>query len=75
MTHPTKQEQMYRCWFDDPQGQRRSVDTNKGVWFCKDGFWVDDEWQHTVELDACRHWILPHRIVLLTKLPREVSDD
>lgn len=64
-------DQLYRCWYDDPQGNRRWVDTNKGVWFCTNGFWVDAEWQQTIELDACVNWIPPHRIVLLTKLPRD----
>lgn len=63
MTH-----QVYRCWFEDPDGNRRFVDTTKGVWFCKDGFWVDAEWGHTDAFDDLVHWIPPHRIVLLTKL-------
>lgn len=66
-------EQLYRCWYDDPQDIRRWVDTNQGVWFCKDGFWVDVKWQLTVELDSCVYWIPPHRIVMLTKLSRETS--
>jgi hypothetical protein len=70
LTEETRNEQMYRCFYDDPQGSRRFVDTNKGVWFCKDGFWVDSDWQYAVNLDDCVYWIPPHRIVLLTKLPR-----
>lgn len=73
MSNPTSDEQLYRVWFDDPQGHRRFVDTNKGVWFCKDGFWVDGDWQHTVELDACLFWIPPHRVVMITKMPRVQS--
>jgi hypothetical protein len=61
---------MYRCWYEDPDGQRRSVDWNKGVWPCEAGFWVDKDWNLTIELDACLHWIPPGRIVLLTKLPK-----
>lgn len=60
--------QVYRCYFDDDRGFRHSTDTTQGVWFCKEGFWVDEKFQYTTELDAMVHWIPPHRIVLLTKL-------
>lgn len=64
-------EQLYRVWYDDPSGNRRWVDTKRGVWFCQEGFWVDDEWQYAVDLDKCINWIPPHRIVLMTKLPKD----
>jgi hypothetical protein len=66
--------QLYRIWFDDPQGNRRSTDTTKGVWIAKDGFWVDEDWQRTTTFDDCIHWIPPHRIVLMTKLRGQRSE-
>lgn len=63
-------EQIYRIWFEDPDGNRRWIDTNKGIWPATEGFWVDSDWQYTVGLDETLHWIPPGRIVLVTKLAR-----
>jgi hypothetical protein len=65
---------VYRCWFDDPQGQRRSVDwLDKGPRPCLEGFWVDEDWQLNTDLDRNIHWIPPARIVLVTRLPWRLS--
>jgi hypothetical protein len=65
---------VYRVWFDDPRGQRRFVDTNKGVWIFRDeGIWLDADWNLTTDLDACLFFIPKHRIVMMTKFPKVKS--
>ena len=66
-------EQLYRIWFDDPSGQRRSVDQPDGLWPALKGFWVDEEWQYERTTGRCLHWVPPGQIVLVTKLPRDTD--
>lgn len=58
---------VYRCWFDDPNGVRRSTDVPRyrGIAFFDKGLWVNADWQFDDTLNS-RHWIPPSRLVLVT---------
>lgn len=69
---PTEMVKVYRCWFDDPGGNRRCTDIprGRGIASFREGLWVNDEWQWTNFLDYT-HWIPPSRLVLVTVLEVE----
>lgn len=65
----SEETKVYRCWFDDPDGNRRRTDVprHKGIVFFQHGLWVNDEWRYTGQLDD-RNWIPPSRLVLVAVL-------
>ncbi len=74
----TEETEVYRAWFDDPQGHRRYVDIPrfKGISCLRDGFWVTAEWEYKLGANALgSHWIPPSRIVIATKLDLEKSHE
>jgi hypothetical protein len=71
---PTAKKKVYRCWFDDPRGDRNCTDVprNKGIDHFLRGIWVNDDLVYTGSLED-RQWIPPSRIVLVTVL--EIDDE
>lgn len=65
----TEDQQVYRCWYDNPAGERCYVDVprHRGIESVRKGIWVDKDWEFGLG-DKCLHWIPPGRIVVVTKL-------
>ena len=58
-----------RVWFEDPQGQRRHIDTERDVLDIKEtGLYLDEDWQDVWNGRPWTHWIPPTKIVVITKL-------
>ncbi len=72
----SEKTEIYRVWFDDPNGQRRYVDLPryKGISSIREGFWVTDDWEIVTGLVPLGgNWIPPHRVVIATKLDLEID--
>lgn len=60
----------YRIWFDDPQGNRRSLYSNR-MDAREMGLYLNEEWEEAFEWV---HWIPPSRLVLITKIPESEGE-